>query len=54
MQKDVVVIELKPTADMVSTIQEMRIPVIQDDATRPATLEAAGIRRVNTTKSFTA
>jgi voltage-gated potassium channel len=48
MQENVVVIELKPTADMVSTVRDMRIPVIQDDATRPATLEAAGIRRAKT------
>ena len=48
MQKNVVVIEIKPNADMVSTVRELRIPVIQDDATRPGTLEAAGIRRART------
>jgi voltage-gated potassium channel Kch len=48
MQENDVVIELKPTVDMVSTVQDLRIPVIQDDATRPATLEAAGIRRAKT------
>ncbi|MFA5873586.1 MAG: NAD-binding protein [Anaerolineales bacterium] len=48
MQENVVVIEMKPNAEMVSTVQDMRIPVIQDDATRPATLEAAGIRRAKT------
>ena len=48
MQENVVVIEMKPTADMVSTVRDMRIPVIQDDATHPATLEAAGIRRAKT------
>lgn len=42
------VIELKPNADMVSTVRELRIPVIHDDATRPVTLEAAGIRRART------
>jgi voltage-gated potassium channel len=42
------VIELKPNADMVSTVRELRIPVIHDDATRPATLEAAGIQRART------
>jgi voltage-gated potassium channel len=47
MQENVVVIELRPTADMVSTVRNMRIPVIQDDATRPATLEA-GIQRAKT------
>jgi len=48
MQENVVVIEMKPNAEMVSTVRELRIPVIQDDATRPATLEAAGIRRAKT------
>jgi voltage-gated potassium channel len=48
MQEDVVVIELKPTADMISTVRDMHIPVIQDDATRPATLEAAGIQFAKT------
>jgi voltage-gated potassium channel len=37
MQENVVVIELKPSAQMVSTVQAMKIPVIQDDATRPHT-----------------
>jgi voltage-gated potassium channel len=48
MQENVVVIEQKPSAQMVSTVQDMRIPVIQDDAARPATLEAAGIKRAKT------
>ena len=48
MQENVVVIEMKPTADMVSTVRELRIPVIQDDAARPSTLEAAGVRRAKT------
>lgn len=48
MQENVVVIEQKPTAQMVSTVQAMKIPVIQDDASRPATLEAAGIKKAKT------
>ncbi len=48
MRESVVVIELKPSAEMVSTAQAMGIPVIQDDATRPATLEAAGVKRART------
>jgi voltage-gated potassium channel len=48
MKERVVVIELKPTADLISTVQRMSIPVIQDDATRPATLEAAGVRKAKT------
>src|SRR5512142_2740799 len=43
MQVRVVVIELKATADLISAVQGMGIPVIQDDASRPATLEAAGV-----------
>ncbi len=48
MQERVVVIELKPTAELISAVQKMKIPVIQDDATRPATLEAAGIKQAKT------
>jgi Trk K+ transport system NAD-binding subunit len=48
MQESVVVIELKPTAEMISAVQAMSIPVIQDDATRPAALEGAGIKRAKT------
>jgi len=29
-------------------VQDMKIPVIQEDASRPATLEAAGVRRAKT------
>jgi voltage-gated potassium channel len=48
MQENVVVIELKPSTEMISTIQGMHIPVIQDDATRPSTLEAAGVQKAKT------
>ena len=48
MQKDVVVIEVKASAQMISAVQAMKIPVIQEDASRPATLEAAGIQRART------
>jgi voltage-gated potassium channel len=48
MQENVVVIELKPTAQMITSVQDMKIPVIQDDASRPATLEAAGVKRART------
>jgi Trk K+ transport system NAD-binding subunit len=48
MGKDVVVIELTPSAQMISTVQAMKIPVIADDASRPATLEAAGISKAKT------
>ena len=43
-----VVIELNPSADLMSVVQKMNIPVIQDDATRPTALEAAGVRRART------
>jgi Trk K+ transport system NAD-binding subunit len=45
MEQDVVVVELNPKADLVASVKQMDIPVIQDDATREPALEAAGIRR---------
>ena len=48
MGENVVVIELNPSADLTTEVQEMGIPIIHDDATRPATLEAAGIPRAST------
>lgn len=48
MQEAVVTIELNPAADLVTTVRKMNIPVIQDDATRQAALEAAGITRAKT------
>jgi len=48
MNKQVVVIELNPSAELFAAAQNMGIPVIQDDATRPAALEAAGIKRAQT------
>lgn len=48
MQENVVVIEMKPSSDMISAVQAMRIPVIQDDGTRPAALEAAGVQHART------
>jgi len=48
MEESVVVVELNPTADLTIEVQKMGIPIIHDDATRPATLEAAGIQRAKT------
>jgi Trk K+ transport system NAD-binding subunit len=48
MDEQVVVIELNPSADQVSAVQKMGIPVIQDDAARPAALESAGVERAKT------
>lgn len=43
--EQVVVIETDSTADLVTTVKKMNIPVIQDDATRQPALDAAGVRR---------
>jgi Trk K+ transport system NAD-binding subunit len=48
MGESVAVIELNPSKDTFSAIQEMGIPVIQDDATRPAALEAANVEKART------
>ena len=45
MDQDVVVVELNPKADLVASVKQMDIPVIQDDATREPALAAAGINR---------
>lgn len=47
MGEDVVVIELDPDRDLIPSVKAMNIPVIQGDATRQNTLEAAGIRRAH-------
>jgi len=48
MQEHVVVIEKNPTRETVTSVQKMHIPIIQDDGTRPDTLESAGIKRAKT------
>lgn len=48
MGTQVVVLELDPATDLISAVQKMKIPVIQEDATRPAALEAANIKSANT------
>jgi Trk K+ transport system NAD-binding subunit len=45
MNQDVVAVELSPTADLVAAVKQLGVPVLQDDATRLATLEAAGVRK---------
>jgi Trk K+ transport system NAD-binding subunit len=47
MSQPMAVIEQNPSADLVSIIQEMEIPIITEDASRETVLEAAGIRRAN-------
>ncbi|MGC1379238.1 MAG: NAD(P)-binding protein [Anaerolineales bacterium] len=48
MEESVVVIELNPSASLIAEVQNMGIPIIHDDATRPATLEAARVREAHT------
>jgi voltage-gated potassium channel len=43
MKEHVVVIEQNPSVDLFAAAQRMQVPVIQDDATRPAALESAGV-----------
>jgi voltage-gated potassium channel len=45
MAQDVVIVEKNPQADLVASAKDMGIPVIQDDAAREQSLEAAGIQR---------
>lgn len=47
MNQPMAVIELDPSADLVTAVQEMDIPIIHDDASRESALEAAGVRRAN-------
>ena len=48
MKEHVVVIEQNPSVDLITAVQKMRIPIIQDDATRPVSLENAGVSRART------
>jgi Trk K+ transport system NAD-binding subunit len=45
MDQDVVVIEHNPNRDLVANAKALGVPVIQDDASRDAALEAAGIKK---------
>lgn len=45
MNQQIVVIELNPSADLFTAVQEMDIPIIADDASRESVLESAGVRR---------
>lgn len=47
MNQQMAVIELNPSADLVNAVQELEIPIIHDDASREAALEAAGVRRAS-------
>ena len=48
MEQDIVIIEANPKADLIASIKALGIPVIQDDASREVTLEAAGVQRART------
>ncbi len=48
MKKPIVVVEQNPSVETFAAVQKMRIPVIQDDATRLVTLENAGVARAKT------
>jgi Trk K+ transport system NAD-binding subunit len=48
MGESVVVIELDPKADLVTTVQKMGVPIIQDDAKRQSALESAGVKLAKT------
>ena len=45
LEQDVVVIEQNPSADLVVSVQQLGIPVLQDDGTRESAQLAAGIAR---------
>jgi voltage-gated potassium channel len=47
MNQQVAVIEQNPSADLITAVQNLDIPVIQDDAGRESALEAAGARRAS-------
>ena len=47
MNQPMAVIELDPSADLITAVQEMDIPIIHNDASRESALEAAGIRKAS-------
>ena len=48
MDEQIAVIEFNADTDTVSVVRELGIPVIHDDATRPAALEAANVKEART------
>ncbi len=48
MEFDVVVIEQNPNASLITGVRKLGIPVIEDDATGPSAMDAAGVRRAKT------
>jgi voltage-gated potassium channel len=47
MNQQVAVIEQNPSADLITAVQNLDIPVIQDDAGRESALQSAGIKRAS-------
>ena len=47
MNQPMAVIELDPSADLITAVQQMDIPIIHDDASRESALDAAGIRKAS-------
>ena len=47
MNQSMAVIELDPSADLITAVQQMDIPIIHDDASRESALDAAGIRKAS-------
>jgi Trk K+ transport system NAD-binding subunit len=45
LEQEVVAIELKPDPDLLRSVREMDVPVIEDDGAREVTLLAAGVQR---------
>jgi Trk K+ transport system NAD-binding subunit len=45
MGQETVVVEVNPNADLVATVKDLGIPVIQDDGARTSVLEAAGVAK---------
>ena len=45
MDQEVVVVEKNPRADLLNSVRQMDIPVIEDDASREITLDASGVGR---------
>jgi Trk K+ transport system NAD-binding subunit len=48
MSRVIVAIEKNPSIDTFRAVQKLRIPVIQEDATRPTALEAANVKSART------
>lgn len=47
MNQQVAVIEQNPSADLITAVQRLDVPIIHDDATRETALQAAGVKRAS-------